>query len=241
MRLKLQARRAGEVTILESEGMIVSGSETEHLEQKVDWELTEGSKRLVMDLAAVSRVDSAGLGMMVRLRTRARKAGGDLKLASPPAFVTDLLRMTRLETLFQVFPSAQEAVLSYRERKAEAPKTAPATARIIFLDQSADVCAFVRTVLGAHGYEVLSTTFIREARILLRTGKVDIFLLGPNTSHFPSSGPELVASLSALAPKARVIELSKDFQALDAEHAGVALLQAVNLKEEATPRDLRSP
>ena len=233
MRLKLQAQRAGDVVILRCEGMIVSGAEAENLEEMVNRELKQGSKYLVMDLAAVSRVDSAGLGLMVRLAAGARKAGGDLKLASPPAFVSNLLQMTRLATLFQVFPSEGEAVQSFRKPKPHVAKSAPAKARIVFLDQSPDVCAFVRTVLSAHGYEVLSTTFLREARILLQAGRVDLLLLGPNTSHYPVSGPGLAASLAALAPKARVVELDKNFQALDAEHAGAALLQAVSGNEEA--------
>lgn len=235
MRLKLLVRRAGgDVAILQCEGMIVSGQEAEHLEEKVNRELTEGSRNLVMELGAISRVDSAGLGMMVRLMTRARKAGGDLKLASPPAFVGNLLQMTKLATLFHVFPSEQEAVLSYRGPKPQMPKPEPAKARIILLDQSVDVCAFVRTVLSAHGYEVLSTTFIREARILLQAGRTDVLLLGPNTSHFPITGPSLVSSLAALAPTARIVELDKNFQGLDAEHAGAVLLRAVSGNEEAS-------
>jgi anti-anti-sigma factor len=135
MRLKLQVRRAGDVAVLECEGMIVSGPEAEHLEEKVNWELTEGSKHLVMELGAISRVDSAGLGLMVRLMTRARKAGGDLKLASPPAFVGNLLQMTRLATLFQVFHSEQEAVLSYRGPKPQIPKPEPGAGMRAILPQ----------------------------------------------------------------------------------------------------------
>ncbi len=232
--LKLQVRRAGgDVAILQCEGMIVSGQEAEHLEEKINRELTEGARHLVMELGAISRVDSAGLGMMVRLMTRARKAGGDLKLASPPAFVGSLLQMTRLATLFHVFPSEQEAVLSYRGPKPQMAKPESAKARIILLDQSFDVCAFVRTVLSAHGYEVLSTMLAKEARILLQVGNTDVLLLGPNTPRVGFEGPSLAAFLAALAPKATVIELDRHFQTLEAEQAGSILLQLVGGKKAA--------
>jgi len=207
--------------------------EAKHLEKKISSELEEGSRYLVLEVGAVQRVDSGGLGMMVRLMMRARKAGGDLKLACPPIFVTNLLEMTRLSRLFQVFPSEREAVVSYRKSRPEVPKPATPKARIIFLDQSSDVCAFVRTVLTAHGYEVLSTTLVSEARVFLKVGNTDVLMLGPNTSHFSFDGSSLVASLAVLAPKVTVIELDEQFQTSDAEQAGTALLQLLRGRKEA--------
>jgi len=233
MHLKVQLRRAGNVVVLQCEGPITSGPEVEYLEQQTSSELEEGTKHLVLEVSAVPRVDSSGLGMMVRLTMRARKAGGDLKIASPPAFVTSLLEMTRLATLFHVFPSAQEAVASYRARAPEIVKPAAPKARIILLDQSHDLCAFVRTVLTAHGYEVLSTNHVKEARIFLQVGNTDVLMLGPNTSQVGSDGPSLAASLAALSPKTRVIELDKQFQTLEAEQAGTVLLQLLSEKKKA--------
>lgn len=215
------------MAVLLCEGGIISGMETEYLEEKVSLALAE-TKYLVLEVSAVPRIDSTGLGMMVRLLTRARKAGGDLKLACPPPFVTNLLEVTKLSTLFQVFPSDREAVLSYRNATAEVSTPAEPKARIIFLDQSSDLCIFVRTVLAAHGYEVLSTTLVSEARILLKAGNTDVLMLGPNTSHFKFDGPSLVASLAALAPKATIIELGEQFDTSEAGQAGTLLLQLLH-------------
>ena len=107
-------------------------TDAEHLGQKIISELDEGTRHLVLEVSAVPRVDSSGLGLMVRLLMRARKAGGDLKIACPPAFVTSLLEMTRLSTLFHVFASEQEAVVSYRKPAPQLAKPASTQARILF-------------------------------------------------------------------------------------------------------------
>jgi len=232
MPLNVQLRRAGDVAVLHCQGPIISGSDAEHLEQKIVSELEEGTRHLVLEVGGVPRIDSSGLGMMVRLLMRARKAGGDLKLASPPAFVTSLLEMTRLSALFDVLASEQEAVASYRRAPAGIPRVALPRARIVFLDQSSDLCAFVRTVLTAHGYEVLSTTTAREARIHLQVGNTEILLLGPNVS-----GAGLAASLAALAPRVTLIELDKQFETLEAEQAGSALLRLLQEKTAETLSD----
>lgn len=217
MSLKLQVRHAGKAIVLQCEGAIISGSDTEYLEAKVTSALVE-TKNLVLNVSEVSRVDSCGLGLLVRLLMRARKAGGDLKLACPPAFVTNLLEVTRLSTIFHVLPSQQEAVMSYETPTSLVPKLTASKTRILFLDRSYDLCAFVRTVLTGHGYEVLSATLLADAKSLLKAQRTDFLMLGPNRADF-------TASLQTLAPNARVIELDQQFQVSEAEQAATALLQ----------------
>jgi anti-anti-sigma factor len=232
MSLTLQGDRAGDVAVLRCEGPIISGLEADCLEEKVGLILRE-TKYLVLVVGGVPRVDSGGLGLLVRLLMRARQAGGDLKLASPPPFITRLLEMTRLSALFGIFSSEREAVVSFRKPTPEVSRPSPA-ARIVFLDQSPDVCAFVRTMLTSHGYEVLSVTRVSDAKILLKAGNTDVLMLGPNTPHSKFEGHSLIGSLVALAPKAKVIELDEQFQFAAAEEAGAALLQLLREKFQAT-------
>jgi anti-anti-sigma factor len=234
MSLELQAGRAGDVAVLRCEGPIITGLEAEFLEERVGLIFREETKYLVLVVSGVSRVDSGGLGLLVRLLMRARQAGGDLKLASPPPFVARLLEMTRLSTLFAIFSSETEAVVSFRKPTPEVSKPPSPAARIVFLDQSPDVCAFVRTTLNSHGYEVLSATLVSDAKILLKTGNTDVLMLGPNTPHSKFEGHSLIGSLAALAPNATVIELDKQFQFSAAEEAGTALLQLLREKYEGT-------
>ena len=233
MPLNVQVDRAGNVAVLRCEGPIISGSEAEYLEEQVSLTFEE-TKYLVLEVSGVPRVDSGGLGLLVRLSMRARHAGGDLKLAAPPPFVTRLLEMTRLSTLFGIFSSEKEAILSFRKPTPEVPRPASPAARIVFLDQSPDVCAFVRSILSSHGYEVLSATLLSDARILLKAGNTDVLMLGPNTSHFRSEGHSPIGTLAALAPKATVIELDKQFQSSEAEQAGSTLLQLLREKYKAS-------
>jgi anti-anti-sigma factor len=229
MPLNVQVDRAGNVVVLRCKGPIISGSDAEYLEEQVKLTFEE-TKYLVLEVSGVPRVDSGGLGLLVRLSMRARQAGGDLKLASPPPFVTRLLEVTRLSAMFGIFSSEREAIVSFRKPTPEVSRPPSPAARIVFLDQSPDVCAFVRSILSSHGYEVLSATLVSDARILLKAGNTDVLMLGPNTSHFKFEGHSPVGSLAALAPKATVIELDKQFQSSEAEQAGSVLLQLLREK-----------
>jgi anti-anti-sigma factor len=225
----VQVDRAGNVAVLRCEGPIISGSDAEYLEEQIRLTFEE-TKYLVLEVSGVPRVDSGGLGLLVRLSMRARQAGGDLKLASPPPFVTRLLETTRLSALFGIFSSEREAIVSFRKPTPEVSRPPSPVARIVFLDQSSDVCAFVRSILSSHGYEVLSATLVSDARILLKAGNTDVLMLGPNTSHLRFEGHSPIGSLAALAPKATVIELDKQFQSSEAEQAGSVLLQLLREK-----------
>jgi len=224
MPLNVQVDRAGNVAVLRCEGPIISGSDAEHLEEQVRL-MFEETKYLVLEVSGVPRVDSGGLGLLVRLAMRARQAGGDLKLAAPPPFVTRLLEMTRLSSLFGIFSSEREAIVSFRKPTPEVSRPPSPAARIVFLDQSPDVCAFVRGILSSHGYDVLSATLLSDAKVLLKAGNTDVLMLGPNTSHFRGQGHSPIGALAALAPKATVIELDKQFQSSEAEQASSVLLE----------------
>jgi hypothetical protein len=78
-------------------------------------------------------------------------------------------------------------------------------------------------MLHNHGYEVLSTCRVHDAKMLLSAAKVEYIVLGPDCSQLPSDS--VVASLKPLAPAARTVLLQSDFQYEDAERAGRELSQ----------------
>jgi DNA-binding response OmpR family regulator len=94
---------------------------------------------------------------------------------------------------------------------------------VLFVDRSPDLCAFVRTLLQHHGYQVLSTCRMHDAKTLLSTSKVDYIVLGPDSSALAVDS--VVPSLRSLAPKASTVLLQKDFKHRDAEQAGLELLR----------------
>ncbi len=93
---------------------------------------------------------------------------------------------------------------------------------VLFVDQSPDLCAFVRALLHHHGYEVLSTCRVHDARMLLTATKFDYIILGPDNSKLTSDN--VVASLKSLAPGAATVLLPAEFKHEDPERAGLDLL-----------------
>ncbi len=223
MSLSLESRHCGRVFVVKCCGRIVVGEEITILDACITRGLLE-STRVVLHAGEVTRVDSTGMGLMVRFLAHTRNRGGDLRLAAPPAFLDGLLRLTKLSTIFRTYESEDEAIVSFlKEPALSNPGDAKPGPLVLFLDQSPDLCAFVRTVLQHHGYEVLSTCRLHDAKTLLSAAAVDYIVLGPDSSSLP---PESVAtSLKLLAPKASTVALQSGFKHDDAEQAGLELLR----------------
>jgi anti-sigma B factor antagonist len=101
------------VLILEARGRITLGPETEFLRQRLKNTGESGHKQIVLDLAGVDYIDSAGLGTLVAGAASVRRAGGELKLANLTSRVRDLMQITRLSTLFEVYDSLDKARSSF--------------------------------------------------------------------------------------------------------------------------------
>ena len=111
---------------------------------------------------------------------------------------------------------------------AESANTGP---RVLFLDPSPDTCAFVRALLTRHGYRVLSTGLMGDAKILLTASTVDIIVLGPDCGAL--SSPATVNVLQQLAPSAKIVVLESEFKSRAADEAGIALLERIQLSTTA--------
>jgi anti-sigma B factor antagonist len=101
------------VLIVDCSGRLVFGEESASLRDLVKKLLTE-SPNVVMNLHEVNYLDSGGLGTLVSLFTTARNAGGAVKLASLSQRVGDLLQVTKLLTIFEVFDDEQAAARSFK-------------------------------------------------------------------------------------------------------------------------------
>jgi anti-anti-sigma factor len=206
-------------------GRIVAGDEAAIMEGAINRGLLE-SKRLVLDAAQVDRVDSTGMGLLVRFLSHTKKHGGDLRLSAPQPFFHTLLDATKLSTIFRVYGCEEEAIVSFLKEPANLNKqTTPAGPLVLFLDQSPDLCAFVRTLLGGHGYEVISTCRLHDAKLLLNAADVACLVLGPDCS--PSSSQDVAATLRPLAKGANLVHLDSGFKQHDAEKAGLELLRRI--------------
>ena len=74
-----------------------------------------GQERWILDLGEVEFISSMGMGMLVRLNSRLRKAGGEVKIARAHGIVADALRITHLDRVMQMYPSVDEAAASWSD------------------------------------------------------------------------------------------------------------------------------
>jgi anti-sigma B factor antagonist len=111
--MQMTERSIGDVKILDIKGKITLGEGDEQLKDKVNSLVNQGHRKIVLNLADVPYLDSAGLGEVVRAYTTVSKQGGNLKLLNLTKRITDLLSITKLLTVFETFESEQDAVQSF--------------------------------------------------------------------------------------------------------------------------------
>ena len=116
--MQIEERSVGGVVVLDLKGKITLGDGDELLKDKVNSLLHQGQKQILLNLAAVPYIDSAGLGEVVRTYTTVSRQGGSLKLLNLTKRITDLLSITKLLTVFETFDSESEAVRSFTAAKA---------------------------------------------------------------------------------------------------------------------------
>ena len=114
MQLKLTVRTKDDIVIVDCAGRIIFGEESADLRDTVKMVITQ-SKRIVLNLSGVTYIDSGGLGTLVALYTSARNNAGSIKLANLTPRVGDLLQVTKLVTIFDVYDSEEKAIDSFRK------------------------------------------------------------------------------------------------------------------------------
>jgi anti-sigma B factor antagonist len=101
-----------DVAILTLKGRLTLG-ESNLVREKVAEEAAAGRFKIVVDLSGVDYIDSTGLGILVICFTSLKKQGGALKLVNPNKRNVELLLLTKLHTVFEVFNEVQDAVNSF--------------------------------------------------------------------------------------------------------------------------------
>lgn len=220
MPLSLNTREVGKVTIVRCSGRIASG-ETDALHLHVT-DLLRDRSEIVLHLGEIVFIDSSGLGMLVRLLTSTRSARGDLKLCQVPEVVHHVLKMTHLITLFDTHESEEQAILAFYKRQAAPARTPQTGLTVLCVDQSANVLAYLRELLGRAGYHVLTNNNLRDALILMRATRPGLAILGPSLRGAP--GAEEAFRKACAAP---VLELGEEFSTLEAGQAASELLEKI--------------
>jgi anti-sigma B factor antagonist len=113
MRMTISEHAVGDTTVLTLSGRLVLEEGEDPLREYVDRLVREGRVRLVLDMAGVTFIDSAGLGTLVGKYVSVHKAGGDIKLLNLTPRTAHLFEITKLTRVFEAFRSEQDAVRSF--------------------------------------------------------------------------------------------------------------------------------
>jgi anti-sigma B factor antagonist len=111
--LKMTERMVDGISVLDMEGRIVLGEESSALRERVKSLLGQDHKKIVLNMANVSYIDSAGLGALVASYTSAKNQGAMLKLANLGGKFREVLQVTKLLTVFEVYDSEAAALGSF--------------------------------------------------------------------------------------------------------------------------------
>ncbi len=111
--MKIVERQIGDVVILDLHGKILIGEGDDALREAVTKLADAGKTKILLNLADVPYVDSAGLGEIVRTYTTVSRKGGKLKLLNLTKKIQDLLSITKLLTVFETYESENDAVRSF--------------------------------------------------------------------------------------------------------------------------------
>src|ERR1700692_3346827 len=117
MQLRMSTRTVNGVMLVDCSGRVVFGEESATLRDTVK-KLLAQNPNIVLSLKEVNFIDSGWLGTLVSLYTTARNAGGAVKLARLSQRVGDLLQLTKLLTIFEVFEDEEEAAQSFNNNAA---------------------------------------------------------------------------------------------------------------------------
>jgi len=111
--VKLQSRQVGDVTVVDAAGRITLGEGASAFRDLIRDLAAKGNKKLLVNLSEVSYIDSSGIGEMVSSFTTVTNHGGQLKLLGLSKRVKDLLQITKLYTVFEVFDDEASAIRSF--------------------------------------------------------------------------------------------------------------------------------
>jgi anti-sigma B factor antagonist len=108
--MKATTRDVNDIAIIKVDGKITIGAGDQQLRDVI---AAASSKKILLDLSGVTTIDSSGIGELVGSYTTVTNKGGKLKLLHLPAKLNELLHVTQLITVFEVYENEQEAIASF--------------------------------------------------------------------------------------------------------------------------------
>ena len=112
--MKSEIRDHGDVRIVRLSGKITIGSGDVKIRELIDSALADGKKHILLDLGGVTSIDSSGIGELVACYTTVAKQNGQLKLFKMSPKINDIMQVTQLITVFDVFDDEEEALAAFK-------------------------------------------------------------------------------------------------------------------------------
>jgi anti-anti-sigma factor len=210
------------VTVVTCSGRIVAGEESKSLQVCLDRLLPE-SPHVLLHLGAVDFIDSGGLGLIARYLTRPQDRRGTLKVCAVSPKIDDVLRITRLRSVFQPYATEADSIADMHRggRGVDAFENPD----VLCVDESPDLLTYLRELLKEAGYRTLTAANIPDALILLKATHPRIVVIG---AELGSAVTQAAAEFKSIASAGKVVELPAGFSEQDAGEAAQQVLEALH-------------
>ncbi len=116
--MKLNVHQVGRVAVVDLSGKITIGEGDVVLRERLSEMLRDHQRHILLNLVNISYMDSCGIAELVACYKRAKRHNGTVKLLNPSTRVSDLLRVTMLDEMFEIYRDEAEALLSFADRVA---------------------------------------------------------------------------------------------------------------------------
>jgi anti-sigma B factor antagonist len=226
VQLSLQHRQVGYVTVVTCRGRLVSGAEADALLRRID-DLLPVNSRILLHLGEVDYIDSGGLGLLVRCLTRVQNAAGQLSICALSPKVSDVLRVTRLDTVLKPYYAEADAIASAHD---DTQDNLAAGAAVLCVDISPDVLAYLRGLLKGAGHRVVTAENLHDGLILLKTMRPAVVVMGAGLRAM--RGTSSAEEFHRRLPANGLVALPEGFSSHDAGEAGAAVMREIQSRLE---------
>jgi anti-sigma B factor antagonist len=218
--LAIQSRRVGFITVIDCAGKLIAGDNVDYLNDQVR-RCIDSHSSVVVNLGAVTFIDSSGLGLLVRLVTTTRNSAAGLRFCGANDQIKKVLELTKLRDILNVYATEQQAIEAFGKKEIGQVGGRGGTS-VLCLDPSMDLLAFLRGALDKAGFQSHSARNLPDALLLLRT-------LRPGAVV---AGPEFAPKVAGIAAEMNIplICFDQDLLAMDAGDATASLLQQLNAR-----------
>ncbi|MEZ4774239.1 MAG: STAS domain-containing protein [Bacteroidia bacterium] len=111
--MEFKTTTSDQVVIYHLKGNLIGETDGIPLTESFSEYIENGARNFVINLQHLQHINSSGLGVLITLLTKARKIGGEVSLANPSSFIQNLLIITKLNTIFKIHPTEEDAVKAF--------------------------------------------------------------------------------------------------------------------------------